>query len=272
MSDLDLTPVPATHELDLFLSISGRELMLVCRCNEILLRIPISESQSSRALQVREAAAHHLQATAIAKPFLKYASVFLVALWSCVMSIEARASQIPLPFQTIGDAASAVTASCQAASWPLSRQMALLKLRHSEVSIKVLERLQRGTARPTQADYSVLISDRYAAKHFDGKKNPLILTPRGRHDADHLAVAWAKELGLHILTYGEEGHRLCVTRCTCGESFTARKSLYGRSSANSQASRHLRAVEAGTWKPFDFNSFLARTTAEWAASRSSGSA
>ena len=173
------------------------------------------------------------------------------------MSSDLKAEQIPLPFTSLGDAARSAVASVQAASWPLPRQMALLKLRHSELSIKVLERLERGTARPAWKDYFDLKTSGYALRHIDGKRNPLILTPRGRMDADHLARAWAKELNLHVLTYGEDRYS-CVTRCTCGASFTSRKSVTGRANANSQASRHLRDVEDGTWKPFDLNGFLDR--------------
>jgi hypothetical protein len=248
-ASLDTTVKTATaHVVDL---VFRRGMMVaVCRCGTTFLRVPADLPQDTRARHLHDAIRAHLARAAIL--------LFCCVAWSCVMSIDIKAeAQLPLPFQPIGGAASAVVAATQASSWPLSRQMALLRLRNSSMSIPVLAALQRGTARAGQGDYWDLQRLGYAIKRFDGTRGALILTPRGRHDADALARAWAKELRLHILVHGEDRFN-CTGYCTCGEVFSSRKSATGSRNVVSQFGRHLQQVEHGEWKPFDHAGFMAR--------------
>jgi hypothetical protein len=254
-ASLDTTVKTATaHVVDL---VFQRGMMVaVCRCGTHLVSLPAEMAQQERANRLQAAFLSHITRAAIL--------LFCCVAWSCIMSIDTRTeAQIPLPFQPIGGAASAVVAATQASSWPLPRQMALLRLRHSSMSIPVLAALMRGTARPGQRDYFDLMRSGYAIKRFDGTRGALILTPRGRRDADALARAWAKELRLHILVHGEDTFN-CTGHCTCDERFSSRKSVTGSRNVASQFGQHLQQVERGDWKPFDHAGFMAQFEASLA--------
>lgn len=94
------------------------------------------------------------------------------------------------------------------------QKQALLVMRKSETSRAVLEQLRAlGQLATGGADYYALAGLGLAIN----KGAFHVLSPNGRWRADNIAIAYARELKLHLLTFNHGGPgRAAYVRCTCG--------------------------------------------------------
>ena len=98
------------------------------------------------------------------------------------------------------------------------QQLALLTMRHSELSEAVLAKLaQAGTPRAQGRHFYELARLDLAIRSPKGSFH--ILSPRGRYEADRIGRAIARQIGLHVVDYdlGAPG-RAASARCPCGWS------------------------------------------------------
>ena len=201
--------------------------------------------------------------------FRKVVTVFVAfIMWSSVMSVQSvQAGAIPQAFTLSQD--NLDPRHSVVAGWPLSRQMALLKLRNSEVSRAVMEKLAHATTRAGLEDYEFLVRNGFAYRTPIKGRMRILLFPTAFFDTDRLARAWAKELGLHILMsrsrQRRDEHSIASDVCTCGEVFSYRKGWNTLRSNGSGFGAHIDAVRNGTWKRFDHDAFMAKIEARMAA-------
>lgn len=105
-----------------------------------------------------------------------------------------------------------------------SHQLALLSLLKGDVAEQCIAGLrQLGATGPTELDYLTLVHDGLAAK--GPVTGALILTPRGRLIAGHVAVDVAHRTRVHRAVFGiNQGTKRAYFRCSCGahqdEAFT----------------------------------------------------
>lgn len=95
------------------------------------------------------------------------------------------------------------------------QQLALLKLRRSDLARELVETIERGTTRATGADYDELERRGLAVKKPGSTFR--IVSYVGKVRADALARESAKVLGLHFFTTGSDRlHN--IVNCCCGWS------------------------------------------------------
>lgn len=145
-----------------------------------------------------------------------------------------------LPFQPPAESAAAHRVyEVELLDLPLQQQIALLTLRKSESALACVSALRRqGTAvSASRSDYAALASIRLAVLKADGWHQ---LTPQGHWQANRLATALAKKLGLHITTTGGDAWNDFTAACTCG--WRTWVSRHERGGVNRRIGEHLRTI------------------------------
>jgi hypothetical protein len=96
------------------------------------------------------------------------------------------------------------------------QKIALLKMRRSDWSKAVLAKLaELGNTDVAGADFRSLVPLHLAVC----KGSFHVLSEHGRWRADRVAEAFAREIGMHVISYDRGGFdRAAFWRCTCGES------------------------------------------------------
>ncbi|HWL04524.1 MAG TPA: hypothetical protein VNQ99_06245 [Xanthobacteraceae bacterium] len=119
-------------------------------------------------------------------------------------------------------------------------QIALMRLRRTDMANEVMLRLQAQGHRATGKDYWRLRTRRLADKNVD--RDFLFLTPVGKHRADALARTLAKQFGLHHFIRSESRYHANLT-CTCGWSTSLSLNQgHMASQVSRAAARHFMAV------------------------------
>lgn len=135
--------------------------------------------------------------------------------------------------------------------WPASRQLALMFCRKTEFVKTVSRRLEGTQLKAQRHDYRYLKAQDLIT-HFKTERYPhglLVCTPQGAGIADTLAFHHAGELRMHLFKpSGGQWHE-AGTLCSCGWRASVPTGAHTQTNILLAQSRHLTAVENGTWKP-----------------------
>jgi hypothetical protein len=214
------TKTSTPHVVDLV--IRNGMMLAVCRCGQVLLRMPAQLPQAERAARLQDSIRFHLGRVAVV--------LLCCVLWSCVMSQNANAIHISISkLSRMSDAQlreldRIAMGGAPAPAKPLphieiddipnAAQAALVSMSFDAVAKAVTKALKNSTVRFGARDFALLRSLGLAERQPDTIWHRL--TDDGKGYARMVARRIAKEMGLHSIHTEIRSFKHEIAHCSCG--------------------------------------------------------